>query len=657
MSGQSARPPQPSAGPVPIIADRYLVLASAPRGEIGGVSACKAEDRRGLSGELLALKVMRDAPCRPRLPVYIDLRHEGLLAPLASGFIGNDYWIIAPAPGGRPMTSLVTPWIGNALLTHFLRPAAAALERLHGVGLTHRAIRPDNVFLSAGGGVVLGPCWAAPAAMHQPPAFEPPESLVCAPNARGQGTAADDVYALGVLLLALWRRRLPMEGLSTQDVLRSKLELGSHAALTENERLPQGVQEILRAMLAEQPAARPTASSLTSLDGIHERRVIRRTMLRSGRPIAVGERPVWNCRSLALACADQPAAGLELLRQGTIEQWIRRYAEDAALASRIAELRSLDAKFERRSPGVDDAMLMRLVAALDPDAPLFWRGWLWPDGLGSLLAAQLAAKPATDRRTAASLVEALIGRETITRWLNLQDSRSHHLAIAIPARLARDAAGLEADAMFLLALYVLNPFLACASPVFAAVPAGTQGDLILSLERGQALPGAPGLTLDADIMAFLSARAEDGGQPVPEKDEPFDPSLRGLMALARCQKQSGCGPAPRLAAALLQSVLPMLQDWPGASRRTAREAQVRAAADGGDLAAMLGLLTDQPQRTQDAAEREEAIELVIRLSQTLNDETVALPERQAVARKAAQDTAAGAGLVCLMGVLLLEMLA
>ena len=367
-------------------------------------------------------------------------------------------------------------------------------------------------------------------------------------------------------------------GLSTQDVLRSKLELGSHAALTENERLPQGVQEILRAMLAEQPAARPTASSLTSLDGIHERRVIRRTMLRSGRPIAVGERPVWNCRSLALACADQPAAGLELLRQGTIEQWIRRYAEDAALASRIADLRSLDAKFERRSPGVDDAMLMRLVAALDPDAPLFWRGWLWPDGLGSLLAAQLAAKPATDRRTAASLVEALIGRETITRWLNLQDSRSHHLAIAIPARLARDAAGLEADAMFLLALYVLNPFLACASPVFAAVPAGTPGDLILSLERAQALPGAPGLTLDADIMAFLSARAEDGGQPVPEKDEPSDPSLRGLMALARCQKQSGCGPAPRLAAGPV-AVRPA--DAPGLARRQPSDRPGGAGEGGG----------------------------------------------------------------------------
>ena len=134
VSGQSARPPQPSAGPVPMIADRYSVLASAPRGEIGGVSACKAEDRRGLSGELLALKVMRDAPCRPRLPVYIDLRHEGLLAPLASGFIGNDYWIIAPAPGGRPMTSLVTPWIGQRPADTFPasgggRPRAVARRR------------------------------------------------------------------------------------------------------------------------------------------------------------------------------------------------------------------------------------------------------------------------------------------------------------------------------------------------------------------------------------------------------------------------------------------------------------------------------------------------------------------------------------------------
>ena len=85
-----------------------------------------------------------------------------------------------------------------------LRPAAHVLEHLQGRGITHRGIRLDNVFQSAPGQpVVLGAAWAAPPAMAQPALFEPPYSAMCLPAGRGDGSIADDVYALGVLLLCL----------------------------------------------------------------------------------------------------------------------------------------------------------------------------------------------------------------------------------------------------------------------------------------------------------------------------------------------------------------------------------------------------------------------------------------------------------------------
>ena len=56
---------------------------------------------------------------------------------------------------------------------------AQALDQLQTLGLTHRAIRPDNLFVAAGGkAVVLGPGWGAPPAMHQPALFEPPYSAL-----------------------------------------------------------------------------------------------------------------------------------------------------------------------------------------------------------------------------------------------------------------------------------------------------------------------------------------------------------------------------------------------------------------------------------------------------------------------------------------------
>ena len=83
---------------------------------------------------------------------------------------------------------------------------------------------------------------------------------------------------------------------------------------------------------------------------------------------------------------------------------------------------------------------------------------------------------------------------------------------------------------------------------------------------------------------------------------------------------------------------------------------LRAASGNADLQLILDLLSDQAEREHDEAAREHAVQQAIALSQTLNDEKAAIPLRQSVARKAAQDTAAAAGLVCIMGVLLFELL-
>ena len=99
--------------------------------------------------------------------------------------------------------------------------------------MTHRAIRPDNVLSRRRGQqVTLGAAWAAPPAMHQPTVFEAPFSAMCHPAGRGDGTSADDIYALGVLLLVLAAGQIPMANLDDATIISRKLDLGSFAALT-----------------------------------------------------------------------------------------------------------------------------------------------------------------------------------------------------------------------------------------------------------------------------------------------------------------------------------------------------------------------------------------------------------------------------------------
>lgn len=682
-SGQE-RPPGQPAGLV--IDDRFSVLPDVPLADLGGLACFQAQDRRGIAGGVVALRTNPTAPPRPKLLGFLQASHEALLSPLGHGAAGSAYWIVTSAPPGPSLASLASPWSGNGLLTHVLRPAALALDHLELGGLTHRAIRPDNLFIAAGGrSVVLGPAWAAPPAMHQPAAFEPPYSALCQPNARGDGSIADDVYALGVLLLALWTREMPLAGMDAREIIQLKLEQGSYAALLGQRRLQRGFEEILSAMLSDDPLARPTPATLANLDGIHARRGGLRTVLRATRPIAVGQLLAWNRRTLALFCAEQPAEALALLRQGVIEHWLRRSAEDTSVAADIEALhrdgppggsRYASSHAAGSAADIDDFCLLRLVALLDPLAPLFWRGcWLWPDGLGPLLAGTLAQPPLLGPRDAQALLDALFGRGALERWRAVRTRRPDHGTPPPPRLLRRPDQGDE-QAGLLRVAYALNPYLGCASPLLAAAPAVTPGAVIAALERlaaadakpvGQAdgikagsikvggQPGGSKPLLDPHILAFLDARLEDSASDA-EPAGNIDIALRELSLLARCQTLTGSGPLAGIASSLMPRLEPALQDWPGRSRRQKRLDRLHAVAATGDLAEMLHLATDEASRQQDDAARQEAIAQADGISAMLVEQARTMSRRLEASRHAAYDTASALGLLSIMSVLLYEVL-
>ena len=64
------------------------------------------------------------------------------------------------------------------------------IDTLKGHGITHRAIRTDNLYFKDLNKteIILGDCAASFPAYHQPPAFEPIESLYATLSARGDGT-------------------------------------------------------------------------------------------------------------------------------------------------------------------------------------------------------------------------------------------------------------------------------------------------------------------------------------------------------------------------------------------------------------------------------------------------------------------------------------
>ncbi|MDR3537793.1 MAG: hypothetical protein P4L71_14945, partial [Acetobacteraceae bacterium] len=258
-----------SQNDVRLVADQFAVELTSPLHDAaGGLPAYAATDRRTGNSDLMAVVVQRRAPPRLRPLQVLDALHDAVLGPMAHGVgPGPDgqagYYVISATPPGPSLAATLQPWPEQALIHHVLRPAAHALERLHHAGVTHRAIRLNNVFqLRAGHPIVLGHAWAAPAAMHQPALFEPPYSAMCLPAGRGDGTIADDVYALGALLVVLALGQVPMAELDEAEVLRRKVELGSYHAMAGDTRLSPIIADLARGMLAEDPDHRPSPALL-----------------------------------------------------------------------------------------------------------------------------------------------------------------------------------------------------------------------------------------------------------------------------------------------------------------------------------------------------------------------------------------------------------
>jgi hypothetical protein len=644
-----------------LIGGQYAVSLAHPLpGTGGGLASFAVVGHPGL----MAVQALRQSPARWRPLQTLSFPLENVLGPVAHGVAPalpepgfppgrptTGYFVISRAPQGASVAADLHPWREAELLDLLLRPIARGLEQLHSVGITHRAIRPDNVFQSAGQPAILGAAWSAPPAALQPSIFEPPYAAICLPTGRGEGMPADDIYALGVLLLTLALGRVPLANLDDAAVLHRKLEFGSYAALVGQERLSPAIAELIRGMLAEDPDHRPSAALLLDPPAARARRVAARPSRRAQRPLEIGGTEIWSAREAAHALAADPLHGIPALRTGRVDHWLRHSLGDAGLASRLDEVVRYRVESRLTDPSADAMLSVRCVALLDPLAPLCWDGFaIWPDGIGPALAeASAAGDP-----IASSLAD-LIRVEAIGAWAQLRPDRCDVATLRTDARQMQAVQGMVGQGGGMRRLcYQLNPLLPCASPLLAARFVARLGDLLPALDAG-----AEGVDqtrpMDAEIAAFVAARSERRLEgevaALTESDTTLPGALAQLRLYAQLQNLVSSRPVPALAAWLAERSGALAGMWFNRARRDGFQELLSKLAADGQIGAMLSLVEDRTARDLDREQALRAVELLTEIDTELNRLHGGKADRADLAFRLGQEIAAGLGLAALAGVL------
>jgi len=670
-----------SAGPGlstgPFVIDGAMLLP----GMAGGLRAYAASDARKGSPALMAVQAEGCAPARSiAITALSGVTIENVLAPLAvladvsapaAPDGGPALYVICGQPPGPALDAHadgIRPWREGELLDCVVRPVATVLARLAELRTTHRAIRPNNLFqLRHGAPVTLGCAWAAPPAFHQPAVFEPPYAAMCHASGRGDGTVADDIYALGVLLITLATGSLPLAELAPEEVLRRKLELGSFAALTEKRQLPPMISDLVRGMLAEDPAHRPTPALLADPLAARARRVSSRPLARAQHSIEIGGHPVWNARGLAYALSRDPDAAQRLHRGFGVDTWLRRGLGDPILAGRLDEVVRPGAREpgEPVDPGQTGLTVLQAISVLDPLAPLTWRGLtLFPTALGAVMASDPTpapndAGPEHDPADIAGLIQSgaidvwnALHAERVDAAVSHKDGPAHRMSL----RMAGWGGGLAR------LRYALNPLLPCRSPQLGSLCVARLAELLPALERAGAIRAER--VIDREMGAFIATHMPGRidadlailGQPEASETPPAQRGLAQLRILSQVQERMPMQEFRLIAQAAAASAAPALAAFRHRRERESREQALQQAIQQGNLTRMLQILEDPPAFTADtrAAEKAQAdIQDIEGQLATLNA-IQALPSAHAQAE--GQQIAGALGVMALVVALLLVLL-
>lgn len=533
-------------------------------------------------------------------------RRKEVICPVAEGMVtiaggemaGERPAIVLNYPAGGhvfPKGFIAAPMTERELRARVIPQLVEVLDGLHGMGITHRGVTLNNVFCQADGRLMLGECFTSPPGFVLAHVQEPLDSAQAAPEARGEGSPAHDMFALGILIMSLYvgsdigaARGSPQRG-EFDDVMRARLRYGSFQALAAPYEVTGLMGDLLRGLLDDRTESRWDVDDVQRwLGGVAPRMKAGDERWVLVRPIAFEEKIIQDRRELAFALSRNVPAAAKLIRNGKFLHWIQNTLVEAL------EPQWLEKFLDTRPAAVvgetgqlaDEWAVARVCAVLDPEGPIRFKGQAYTvDGLGTALAVQFAR----GETETLDILRLLLTGDPFRIFLEMLKERNSKLELYYK-RLFDSSRYIENSALgsgFERVLYLLNPQITCRSPRLAAYHADTPAHLLRALEARARDDTFGGGLMDPHIAAFISCQSRDLEESVKGLDQSklnatayATASLRLLGAL---QKNSRLRALPHLARYLSEPLRKCLPDLHGRTFRRQVTARLEALIEQGDL--------------------------------------------------------------------------
>lgn len=650
---------------------RFEIAFEQPLPEYDGAYAkayrvqVKTTRNTGLPAVSYAATPLMALVCEGLLPIRIDgmamlrsMPESGIIPVLDSGVIVDPatgkrhYAFIYPIPFKKRLAPLgeampFSPLKETVVIDALVKPLGHALMQLEKTRLFHGSIRASNVFYNPGEPALLGDALAAPLAWGQPVVYETLERGMASPMARGEGNAAVDFYAFGMVLVAALKGETPLRGLADAAILDLKAARGSYLAAVGEKRFGNGLAELLRGLLADDEAQRWGSKEFDMW--LLGRRLTPRQALplkRATRPLHFGGEDFVELRPLMAAFAKDIKNAAALIHSHDFERWIANAINNPEVLTLLKD--SITAAKRMRLGHEEDRLITSVMLAMDTKAPIRYRGVVvFPQGIGGLL-----AELVLHGKSPALLREIITNG--FSRYWGFYQSKKSPDRVLHDQLLEHAAAAIENQALgqgLERALYELNPFLPCLSPHLRDAYGCDSRDVLEAMDK-QARKGTltQAQLMDRHIAAFLLLRDKktlaSAIRAIEQASSPMPHCVALLNLYADLQYRHGSIALPGLAAVLLPAAEESAKRFHLRRRQEKARNALKQAAASGNLVTMLNLVDNPDSLEEDAREFAAAQQQHQQMHAEISGLQKQLQDKKTLARVAGEPVAA----VCALGI-------